>query len=173
MKSRVILFVVFLTSVFALSLAVAPAPPAAAAVGTTYTVTSTSCTGPGSITEAMANANANSGEDTITFTKDLRIDAATCPDVPENSEQFWILNATESVTFEGNGAELIGAMLWINSAGDVSPLNTCPLESNGNVFAFGNTRLHQSWCDGQRQRGYHGHGARSRPARTKQGSANR
>ena len=51
----------------------------AAAVGTTYTVTSTSCTGPGSITEAMAKANADPGEDTITFTPGLQIDAAQMP----------------------------------------------------------------------------------------------
>ena len=44
----------------------------------TYTVTSTSCTGPGSITEAMAKANANPGEDTISFTAGLQIDAGQC-----------------------------------------------------------------------------------------------
>ena len=126
MKSRVILFVVFLTSVFALSLAVAPAPPVAAAP-MTYTVTSTSCKGPGSITEAMALANANPGEDTITFTQDLQISADSMPDIRRGVRFF--LQATESVIFEGNGAKLVGQIAWVTSGGLNTPIGPdaeCP-----------------------------------------------
>ena len=105
----------------------APAAPAsAAAVGTTYTVTSTSCTGPGSITEAMALANANSGEDTITFTPGLQIQAGTCPEPPFGFNYF-ILQATESVNIEGNGAKVAGYIKWISSGGIVNPLDRCPV----------------------------------------------
>jgi hypothetical protein len=49
------------------------------AVAATFTVTSTQCEGEGSITEAMDTANNTPGEDTITFTPGLRVDAGTCP----------------------------------------------------------------------------------------------
>ena len=95
----------------------------AAAVGTTYTVTSTSCTGPGSITEAMASANANLGEDTITFTPGLQIDAAQClPGFQGASNDYFMVQATESVIFDGKGARLVGAWVWITSGGLVTPI---------------------------------------------------
>ena len=134
MKSRVILFVLFLTSVIALSLAVAPAPPVAAAP-MTYTVTSASCTGPGSITEAMALANANPGEDTITFTKDLQISADQCSPIRRSIPFF--LQATESVIFEGNGARLVGHIGWVTSGGVLTPIGPeadCPGETEGDLI---------------------------------------
>ena len=125
MKSRVILFILFLSSVIGLSLTMAPAAPVAAAP-MTYTVTSGYCTGPGSITEAMALANANPGTDTITFTKDLQIAAASCPqEVAGPLEKIFILQATESVNFEGNGAKLVGIIDWVNTAGYMT-LDRCP-----------------------------------------------
>ncbi len=103
----------------------------------TYTVTSTSCTGPGSITEAMDLANANPGEDTITFTKDLQVDAAGCPNDPRPN--YYILQATESVVFEGNGARLFGRIVWITSGGLNTPIGAealCPSESGDLLIAL-------------------------------------
>ena len=96
------------------------------AVAETYTVTSTSCTGPGSITEAMDLANANPGTDTITFTSGLQINAAGCPQPPVG-KPYYFLQATESVIFEGNGAQLVGNIQWIDTSGNNTSLNDgCP-----------------------------------------------
>lgn len=113
---------------------------ARAANAGTYTVTSTSCTGPGSITEAMALANANAGGDIITFTKDLQIDAAGCPnDYAGPGDNYYLLQATESVVFEGNGARLAGRIVWITSGGLNTPIGAealCPSESGDLLIAL-------------------------------------
>ncbi len=126
MKSRIILLLLFLTSVVGLSLTMAAAPPVAAAP-MTYVVTSTSCTGPGSITEAMASANANPGEDTIQVVPGLQIEAGEClPGFKGWGGDYFIVNATESVIIEGNGAKLVGHMVWFSSGGLDTPLDKCP-----------------------------------------------
>ena len=94
------------------------AHPAAAE---TYTVTSTQCEGNGSITEAMGLANANDGVYTITFTQGLKVDAGTCPATTfcatADSNKCFFLQATESVTFDGNGASVVGQISIISSSG--------------------------------------------------------
>lgn len=90
------------------------------AVAETYTVTSTSCTGPESITAAMDLANANPGTDTISITPGLQIDARVCPpgDFPTpDADDYYFLQATESVIIEGNGAKLTGSNIWIAQNG--------------------------------------------------------
>jgi hypothetical protein len=96
----------------------------------TYTVTSTQCEGAGSITEAMTLANNNPGEDTITFSPaGLQIEAAQClPAFEGFSFDYYIVNPTESVVFEGNGAKLAGNIVWITSGGldtPIGPISGC------------------------------------------------
>jgi LPXTG-motif cell wall-anchored protein len=43
----------------------------------------------------------------------------------------WIAEVTESVTFEGNGAQLVGRIAWITSGGLVRPLDQCPENAGG------------------------------------------
>jgi hypothetical protein len=91
------------------------------AVAATFTVTSTQCEGAGSITEAMDTANNTPGEDTITFTPGLRVDAGTCPTdticaSPDPRDCFF-LQAEESVIFDGQNATIAGAISWFDTSG--------------------------------------------------------
>ena len=116
-ESRPAGIVALTMSVFLVALAaVLTAQPAAA---DTYTVTSTACVGTGSITEAMTLANTNPGEDTISFTPGLVVDFRNCPPnpAPADPKNYFTLQATESVIFEGNGAKLFGEMVWIDGNG--------------------------------------------------------
>ena len=87
-----------------------------------YDVTSTACTGPGSLTEAIAAANASPGSDTITFTPGLQVEVTTCPGSPTS----FFASVTDDVTFEGNGAKLVGHIEWVTSGGLITPLDSCP-----------------------------------------------
>ena len=125
-ESRPAGIVALTMSVFLVALATLLTAHPAAAEPTTYTVTSTQCEGTGSITEAMSKANDNPGEDTISFTENLQIKVDDCPTKSISNRDYFILQATESVTFEGNGARLVGKLQWINTSGDITPLNDCP-----------------------------------------------
>jgi len=92
----------------------------------TFKVTSASCTGPGSIVAAVEAANKNPGTDTIEFTPGLRVQADNYSCGSDHDK--WIADVTESVTFEGNGARLVGAINWITPGGKVRPLSKCPDE---------------------------------------------
>ena len=125
-ESRPAGIVALTMSVFLVALATLLTAHPAAAEPTTYTVTSTQCEGTGSITEAMSKANDNPGEDTITFTENLQIKVDDCPTKSISNRDYFILQATESVTFEGNGARLVGKLQWINTSGDITSLSACP-----------------------------------------------
>jgi len=125
-ESRPAGIVALTMSVFLVALATLLTAHPAAAEPTTYTVTSTQCEGTGSITAAMNEANANFGADIITFTPNLQIKVDDCPTESISNRDYFILQATESVTFEGNDARLVGELQWINNSGDITPLNDCP-----------------------------------------------
>ena len=118
-ESRPAGIVALTMSVFIVALATLLTAHPAAAAPETYTVTSTQCEGDGSITEAMGLANANPGEDTISFDADLVVDFRNCPPnpAPADPKNYFTLQATESVIFEGNGAKLFGEMVWIDGNG--------------------------------------------------------
>ncbi len=123
-ESRPAGIVALTMSVFLVALAtLLTAHPVAAEI---YTVTSTECEGMGSISEAMSKANDNPGEDTISFRENLQIKVDDCPTKSISNRDYFILQATESVTFEGNGARLVGKLQWIDTSGDITPLNDCP-----------------------------------------------
>ena len=70
----------------------------------------------------MAKANANPGTDTITFTPGLQIDAGQCLPVSKDANDYFMFQATESVTFDGKGARSVGAIVWITSGGLITPI---------------------------------------------------
>jgi hypothetical protein len=92
----------------------------------TFDVTSSSCEGKGSITEAMKRANNNRGIDIINITVD-EIDFRNCPpyNAPALGDDYYTLEATESVIFEGNGAKVTGSNFWINDQGGSVELQQC------------------------------------------------
>ena len=97
----------------------------------TFNVSSSSCTGAGSIVEAMTLANANVGADTIALTPGLAIDASSCPPVASlDIADFFALQAKESVVIEGNGARIVGNIVWLTSGGLNTPLDVCPQGSD-------------------------------------------
>ncbi len=121
-------------SVFLVALAtLLTAHPAAAAPADLHGHT-TACEGAGSITQAMGLANANAGVDTITLTQGLKVDAGTCPATTfcatTDSNKCFFLQATESVTFEGNGASVVGQISIISSSGDNIEGQRCTVASD-------------------------------------------
>lgn len=93
---------------------------------TTYIVTSTNIDGSGSFIEAIGLANNNPGADIIEFTPNLQVDAATAT---SGSADQYLIQITESVVINGNGAALLGRQSWITTTGALNNLNECP-ESN-------------------------------------------
>ena len=101
---------------------------ARAANAETYTVTSTNCKGPGSITEAMHHANTTSGVDTISITPGLQIEARSEGCFSQeyvDPDDYYFLQATESVIIEGNDAKLLGANIWISGLGALTMFHKC------------------------------------------------
>lgn len=92
----------------------------------TYNVSSQLCTGAGSLQAAIAAANANPGPDTITFTPGLQVEVSTCPGSPTS----FFASVTDDVTFEGNGAKLMGHIQWITTGGLNTPLDGCPRQED-------------------------------------------
>lgn len=90
---------------------------------TTYTVTSNSIDGPGSFIEAVDLANNNPGADIIQFTPSLQVDAAIAT---SGSADQYLVQVTESVVINGNGATLKGIQSWVTAAGVVNSLTECP-----------------------------------------------
>lgn len=99
------------------------APPAQAAQ--TFTVTSPAlCGGAGTFQQAVKDANASPGKDTIVFTAGMTVSASPCASIA-GPDQFPI-KATEAVDIVGNGAKVVGDMLWVDFAGRVNNFLLCP-----------------------------------------------
>ncbi len=107
---------------------------AAPAAAKTFDVTTSQCTGPGSLVAAVTAANNNPGRDTIRFRSGLAVQASGCPPVYGGAGyqpgHYFLAKVTESVTFEGNGAKLAGAIYWLNESGNFNP-GYCPDSKTG------------------------------------------
>ena len=135
-ESRPAGIVALTMSVFLVALAILLTAHPAAAEPMTYLVTSDACEGPGSITEAMTSANGNPGEDTISFDADVVVDFRKCPPnpAPPDPNDYFALQATESVVFEGNGAKLFGEMFWVDLSGINRAGQACLDQANGDLI---------------------------------------
>ncbi len=98
----------------------------------TYDVNSSLCNGGGGTLEwAVQQANANPGPDIININGGLAIDADTCSEwfgalpVPE-AVDYYMVNVTDSLTIEGNGARVIGHMSWVDGSGFLNSHSICP-----------------------------------------------
>jgi len=85
-----------------------------------FTVTSTNACGENSLYAAVTAANLVPGADTIEITPGLVI-SDNC--TYDNELNYWdpILQATESLTINGNGAQFVGLNYFFNNAGDLNP----------------------------------------------------
>ena len=92
----------------------------------TYEVSSQLCTGAGSLQAAITAANTNPGPDVISFTPGLQVEVSTCPGSPTS----FFASVADDVTFEGNGAKLMGHIQWITTGGLDTPLDGCPRPSD-------------------------------------------
>ena len=109
------------------------------ASATTYEVTSSLCNGGGGTLEwAVQQANANPGPDIINVYFGLEIDGDTCSlgfwtlPVPD-AVDYYMVNVTDSLTIEGNGARIIGHMGWVDSSGNLNGHEICPWSLPGVV----------------------------------------
>ncbi len=123
--------IVCMTATLALAAgsATAATPTTAALSGKTFTVTSPACSGAGSLQKAIADANASPGADVISFAKGLVVDVSGCSTPGSTSTKYFVGTIQDAVTFDGNGARLQGLQSWINSGGDVNPMDTCPAQA--------------------------------------------
>ena len=111
------------TTLAAAGIGVVAAP--AHAAPQTFTVTSPSlCGGAGTFEQAVKDANANPGKDTIAFTAGMTASSWPCASTA-GPEQFPI-NATEAVDIVGNGAKIVGDMMWVDFNGNVNNIQLCP-----------------------------------------------
>lgn len=105
----------------------------------TYEVTSSLCNGGGGTLEwAVQQANANPGPDIINIYFGLEIDGDSCSKgfwtlpVPETVD-YYMVDVTDSLTIEGNGARIIGHMGWVDSSGNLNGHEICPWSLPGVV----------------------------------------
>ena len=105
----------------------------------TYHVTTGNCAGAGSITEAVAAANAHPGPDTILIDVP-KVYLYRGPDPagqcsPMGDAPFAI-HVTDSVTIDGQGAEVTAQPIWLDSNGYVNNVQAgrCP-EQRGDLLA--------------------------------------
>lgn len=101
---------------------------AATSFGDTYVVTNGACDGAGSLRAAIEAANTNPGHDTITIAAGLEIFAGEfdCDTPQTHSYEYFLIQATDSVTIEGNGASIVGSIHWVTSGGLDTPIDSCP-----------------------------------------------
>ncbi|MAL95883.1 MAG: hypothetical protein CME40_12470 [Haliea sp.] len=109
-----------------------------------FTVTSTNACGENSLYAAVTAANLVPGADTIEITPGLVI-SDNC--TYDNELNYWdpILQATESLTINGNGAQFVGLNYFFNNAGDLNPWTqtACPLhDSNVTLAGWSAPLLH-------------------------------
>ena len=100
----------------------------------TYTVTETAlCGGAGSFQKLLQQANANPGPDTIEFTPGIQVAAWTC-NTQHADIAHYPLRVDESLTIIGHGATVVGAQMFLSSAGRLNDPGQCPSTTAGTVL---------------------------------------
>jgi hypothetical protein len=106
----------------------------------------------------MDMANNNPDEDIITFTPGLTVNAGTCPNqtlctTPSPEEDCFFLKATESVTFDGQGALIEGRINYISPDGIHFEGQACPDKHAGDLILAETPGFIKVGIDGQSNAG--------------------